>query len=74
MKTTYYLISTTNSQVEGWSIFGQGTKKEMEQLSLTHESFQDKTELHSDIYAQTLDKNARVVSKTTAKKTYKLHV
>jgi hypothetical protein len=74
MKTTYYLISTTNAQVEGYSIYGRGTKKEMEQLSLTHESFQDKTELHSDIYAQTLDKNARVVSKTIAKKTYKLHV
>jgi hypothetical protein len=75
MKTrTYFLISTTNSQVEGWSIFGQGTKKEMEQLSLTHESFQDKSELHHDIYAQTLDKNSKVVSKTTAKKVYKLDV
>ena len=75
MKTiTYFLISTTNSQIESWSIFGQGTKKEMEQLSLTHESFQDKSELHCDIYSQTLDKNSRVVSKTTAKRVYKLDV
>jgi hypothetical protein len=75
MKTlTYFLISTTNSQVEGWSIFGQGTKKEMKQLSLTHELFQDKSELHCDIYAQTLNKNSKVVSKTTAKRVYKLNV
>lgn len=72
--TTYYLISTTNAQVEGWSIFGQGAKKEMEQLSLTNESFQDNTELHTNIYAQTLDKNSKVVSKTTAKRVYKLDV
>lgn len=71
---TYYLISTTNAQVEGWYIFGQGSKKEMEQLSLTHESFQDNTERHSDIYAQTLSKNSKVISKTTAKRVYKLDV
>lgn len=74
MKATYYLISTTNSQVEGWSIFGTGTKKEMEQLALTHKSFQDLSETHRDIYAQTLDKNSRVVSKTKAKQIYKLDV
>ena len=74
MKTTYYLISTTNSQVEGWSIFGTGTKKEMEALSLTHKSFQDLSETHTDIYAQTLDKNSRVVSKNKAKQIYKINV
>ena len=75
MKTrTYFLISTTNSQVEGWSIFGQGTKTEMEQLSRIHESFQDNSQLHCDIYAQTLDRNSRVVSKTTARRVYKLDV
>jgi hypothetical protein len=75
MKTRiYFLISTTNSRIEGWSIFGRGTKKEMEQLSLTLEPFLDKSALHRDIYAQTLSKNLRVVSKTTAKRVYKLDV
>ena len=74
MKRNYFLISTVNSQVEGWHIFGQGSKNEMEKLILNHESFQDNSETHSDIYAQTLCKNARVVSKTKAKRIYKIDV
>lgn len=74
MKATYYLVSTINSQINGWSIFGIGTKNEMKQLALTHESFQDNSETHRDIYAQTLNKNSRVVSKTKAKQIYKLDV
>lgn len=70
----YFLISTTNSQVEGWHIYGKGSKEEMKQLNLTHEAFQDNSQLHRDIYAQTLNKNSRVVSKTTAKRVYKLDV
>ena len=66
---TYFVISTTNAQVEGWSIFGQGTKEECRKIQLNDTAFQG-----IDIYADTLNKNSRIVSRTEAKKTYKLDV
>ena len=71
MKTlrTYFVISTINSRVEGWSIFGQGTKEECKKIQLTDSAFQG-----TDIYADTLNKNSRIVSKTEAKRKFKLNV
>jgi len=70
---TYILISTTNGQLNGWTVYGKGTKKEMEELELSHPAFQDDSETHCDIYAQTLCKNSRVVCKTTAKRKYHIN-
>ena len=71
MKTlrTYFVISTINSRVEGWSIFGQGTKEECKKIELTDSAFQG-----TDIYADTLNKNSRIVSKTESKRKFKLNV
>jgi len=71
MKTsrTYFVISTTNAQIEGWSIFGQGTKEECKKIQLTHSSFQG-----TDIYADTLNKNSRIVSTTEAKRRFNLDI
>ncbi len=74
MKHTYFLISTTNAAVNGWSVYGRGSKREMEELRDSHPAFIDKTPQHRDIYAQTLAKNARVVSKTKARKVYKIDI
>ena len=63
MKTTYYVISTTNSQVEGWRIFGEGSKPECVTIQLTHADFQG-----TDIYADTLNKNSKIVPKGQLKK------
>ena len=69
MKTqrNYFVISTTNAQVEGWSVFGQGTKEECKQIQLNDPAFQG-----TDIYADTLNKNSVIVSKTEEKKDTKL--
>ena len=71
MKTlrTYFVISTTNAQVEGWFIYGQGTKEECKKIQLTDSAFQG-----TDIYADTLNKNSRIVSNTAAKRKFKLDV
>jgi hypothetical protein len=71
MKTlkTYFVISTTNAQVDGWLIFGQGSKEECKKIQLNNPAFQG-----TDIYSDTLNKNSRIVSKTEAKKKFKLDV
>ena len=63
MKTMYYLISTTNAQIDGWKIFGEGTKDECVNIQLTHKDFQG-----TDIYADTLNKNSKIVPKGQLKK------
>ena len=68
---TFYIISTINSRVEGWSIYGTySSRKEAEKDIFNIDAFIDKSELHRDIEAQTLLKNSRVVSKTEAKQKY----
>ena len=59
----YYLISTINSQIDGWRVFGEGTKDECKNIQLTHKDFQG-----TDIYADTLNKNSRIISKGQLKK------
>ena len=63
MKTTYYVISTINAKIDGWKIFGNGTKAECRNIQLTHDYFQG-----TDIYADTLNKNSRIVSERQLKK------
>ena len=63
MKTTYYVISTTNAQIDGWKIFGEGTKDECVNIQLAHNDFKG-----TDIYADTLNKNSRIISKGQLKK------
>ena len=60
-KHTYYLISTINSQVEGWEIIEKGTKKECQKALKNLPS-------KGDIFLQTFFKNAKIVCKTKAKK------
>ena len=68
---TYYIISTTNPQVEGWSIYRVCNSRKEAELEIDNiDEFKDKSELHNDIYAQTLLKNSRVVSKTEAERKY----
>lgn len=69
MKRIYYVISTLNAQINGWSIYGEGTKKECRQIQLNNPAFKG-----TDIYADTLNKNSVIVSKTEAKKRYKIDV
>ena len=65
MERMYYLISTTNSNVFGWNVYGiSSSKDELEKIA--DEKFADNSELHNDIEAQTLYKNYRVVCKTDA--------
>ena len=69
MKRTYYIISTTNAQIFGWTVFGTyNNRREAEKALPNIPDFEDETELHCDIEAQTLYKNARIASKTEAKK------
>ena len=63
MDTTYYLISTPNAKIDGWFIFGWGTKEECKKIQIEHESFQG-----ADIYADTLNKNSRIVTERQLKK------
>ena len=66
---TFYIISTTNAQVEGWNVFGTfSSRKEAEEGIEKVSDFIDITPTHRDIWSQTLRKNAIVVSKTQAKK------
>ena len=61
---TYYVLSTTNARVEGWKIYDiSGSKKDAE--NAISDIFKG-----NDIHAETLLKNALVVSKTTAEKKY----
>jgi len=60
-KHTYYLISTINSQIEGWEIIEKGTKKECQKALQNLPS-------NGDIFVQTFFKNAKIVCKTKAKK------
>lgn len=69
MKRIYYVISTLNAQMNGWSVYGQGTKKECKQIQLNDPAFQG-----TDIYADTLNRNSLIVSKTEAKRKFKLDV
>jgi hypothetical protein len=69
MKRIYYVISTLNAQINGWSIYGEGTKKECRQIQLNNPAFQG-----IDIYADTLNKNSKIVSRTEAKRKFKLDV
>ena len=59
----YYLISTINAQIDGWKIFGEGTKLECKNIQLTHKDFQG-----TDIYADTLNKNSKIIPKGQLKK------
>lgn len=63
MKTTYYVISTTNANIDGWRIFGEGTRAECVNIQLNHTDFQG-----TDIYADTLNKNSKIVPKGQLKK------
>lgn len=65
----YYVISTTNSQIEGWRSFGEGTKEECKKIQLEHPEFNG-----TDIYSDTLNKNSVIVSKTEAKRKYKIEL
>ena len=65
----YYLISTTNARVFGWSVYGSSSDKE-ELKKIADKEFADTTELHCDIEAQTLYKNYRIVPKTEAIRKY----
>lgn len=64
MKRTYYIISTTNAQVCGWDVWAvcesrQEANRKMDEIP----DFKG-----TDIEADTLRKNARIVSKTEARK------
>lgn len=63
MKTIYYVISTTNANIDGWRVFGEGTRAECVNIQLNHADFQG-----TDIYADTLNKNSKIVPKGQLKK------
>lgn len=72
-----YLISTLNSQLDGWKIISSGTKKELElELYKLDKSIwyneDGSPKAFSDIYADTISKNARIVSNKVAKMQYKI--
>jgi hypothetical protein len=62
---TYVLLSTTNAAVNGWTVYCEGTKQECEHALSTIPDFHG-----TDIWADTLRKNAVIVSKTTAIREY----
>lgn len=70
MKATYFLISTLNSQVNGWFSFGySNSKKELEELAdrlwLNRDEYGN-----LDIYDETYYKNCQIVTKTKANKVF----
>lgn len=72
-----YLVSTLNSQLDGWEIIASGTKKELElEMNKLEKSVwyneDGSQKAFSDIYADTMSKNARIVSKEVAKREYKI--
>jgi hypothetical protein len=65
---TFYIISTTNAK-NGWDVYGTfNSRKEAEESIDKISDFKDMSQTHRDIEAQTLLKNAMVVSKTAARK------
>lgn len=65
---TFYIISTINAR-NGWDIYGIFTSRKEAEYGIENVSdFKDLSITHRDIEAQTLLKNAVVVSKTKAKK------
>ena len=73
-----YLVSTLNSQLDGWEIVASGTKKELElELDALGKSVwynkDGSQKAFSDIYADTMYKNAKIVSKEVAKRDYKIN-
>ena len=58
----YIAISTTNAQANGWNVLARGADKAQVEQSA------DASIVGSDIYAETLRKNLRIVSKTTARR------
>lgn len=72
-----YLISTLNREIDGYEIIAIGTKKELEiELDKLRKSVwhnEDGTrKMFSDIYADTIAKNAKIVTIAVAKKEYKI--
>lgn len=73
-----YLVSTLNSELDGWEIVASGTKKELELelqalgKSVWHNKDGSKKSF-SDIYADTMYKNAKIVSKEVAKRGFKIN-
>lgn len=65
---TYCLVSTTNAAVNGWTVYAEGTKAQCEKTLDTDPQFNG-----TDIWADTLRKNAKIVSKTKATRNYKAY-
>lgn len=63
---TYCLVSTINAAVNGWTVYAEGTKAQCERALDTDPQFNG-----TDIYADTLRKNAKIVSKTKAQREFK---
>jgi len=66
---TYYILTTTNGHINGWSIIGKsGSKKMAIELAdkLENEYLEPNEYGNVDIESQTFAKNIRIMSKTKA--------
>jgi len=73
---TYFILTTTNSRIEGWEIIGKtANKKEAVELAdkLKNSYLEPNESGNVDIYDQTRAKNIRVLSKTKVLRNGFLH-
>lgn len=68
--TTYFALTTTNAQQNGWSILAEGTDKTTVRAEAEAAIGDIRTEIGTDIYRETQHKNLVVVSKSTAQRSY----
>ena len=72
--TTYVAVTSTNPQVEGWSIVCSGEDKKSVENNAERIICGNQWNRQKDIYTQTKLENLRVVTKTKAKRTYKVNI
>lgn len=66
----YIALTTTNAQVHGWKVLAYGHDAAKVQSKAEELIGDIRTDAGTDIYRETEHKNLRVVSKTTAKRSY----
>lgn len=74
MKRTYVAVTTTNAQTNGWHEVARGADKQAVQAAAEQKIAGHQWDQQKDIYTETELRNLHVVSKTNAKRTFKVDI